>query len=611
MNRVFGNIGILLAAAFGGPIAPAHSQQLSLEGKAPNVVQVGEQFRLTYEIGADPSSFEGPALDDFYVVGGPGKSTSTSIRIINGKRSSSYTVTYTYYIQARKEGKFTIPPAKATVKGKEVSSNSIDMEVVKGNAPSTQQSGKSSAGKAGNASVAVSNDQIYVRILTNRTRVYQGQHLVVTLKLYTRVQVSNLGKNEMPDFNGFWSQEIPQPQQISLQRENVNGVIYNTGVIRKLLLFPQHTGEITIDPFKLEAIVRQKVSSGQGGIFDDFFSNYRDVSKMLVSPAVKIDVLPLPAGKPASFKGAVGDFKMTTSIDKTGVKTNDAITLKFTVSGNGNLKLLDAPDIKFPPDFETYDPKITTDIKNTASGQSGSKTFEFLLIPRHAGTYRLPPLDFSYFDLGDKSYKSIHGKQYTINVAKGAEDQQIGIVQGLSKEEYQKLSTDILYIKTGRIPLYRKGNYLFGSLRFFAVYAASLVLFVLIVILRRSRIKRMQNVEMVRNRKANKVAGKRLKVAHACLRGGQKEEFYESVLKAFMGYLGDKLNIPVSDLTKDRAAETLNRYGIDGELVRRFMGVIDECEMARYSPLGDEDRMGQVFEDSVRVLSDLEKKLKK
>ncbi len=611
MKKLIRHIILLTVLFIPGWAFHASGQGISVQGSAPGAVRSGEQFRLSYTVNANPSSFNGPALNDFYLLSGPNRSSSTSISIVNGRRTQSTTITFTYYLQATKQGKFTIAPATATVDRKQYQSNAVTVEVVKGSsAPSQQQQQQAPAGTQG-GTPAGADDQIFVRILTSTREVYQGQHIVATLKLYTRLQVNGLGKNNIPDFNGFWTQEIPQPTQISLQRENINGIIYNTGVIRKVLLFPQRTGEIEIEPFELEAIVRQKVSGGQGGVWDDFFSSYTNVSRMLVSPGVTIRVLPLPDGKPASYKGAVGKLSMKSEIDKTEAMTNDAITLKFTVSGNGNVKLIDAPDIKFPPDFEFYDPKVTTNIKNTESGQAGSKTFEFLLIPRHAGTFRLPPVQFSYFDLSDKSYKTTSSPEYTITITKGEDAQQINIVQGLSREEYQRLSTDILFIKTGKFRLLRKGSYLFGSGLFYLIYAACLASFIFIVILRRNRIKRMQNVEMVKNRRANKLAAKRLRIAQGCLRNQQREEFYEAVLKAFMGYLSDKLNIPVSDLTKDRAVETLHHYNTDKDLIDAFMEVISTCEIARYSPMGETEEMNKIYADSVRILSDLEKNLKR
>jgi hypothetical protein len=586
-----------------------YGQDVQFMASAPSVVSVGEQFRLDYTLNGAPSSFQGPQINDFYVLSGPNKSSSTSIQIINGRRSQSVTITYTYYLQATREGKYTIGPASCVLDKKQYNSNEVSIEVVKEAGAANQP--RTSPGPASTQKAAGATDQLYVRILTDRNSVYLGQHIVATLKLYTRLDVTGLGKADIPDFNGFWSQEIPQPSQISLQRENVNGVIYNTGIIKKVLLFPQRSGEISIEPFELEVIVRQKVGGETGGIWDDFFSTYTNVSKPLVSKPVTISVMSLPGNEPASFNGAVGQMKMSTTLDRMEAKTNDAITMKVSISGNGNIKLVEAPVINFPPDFETYDPKVTTNIQNTENGQTGSKTFEYLLIPRHAGKYRLPPVHFSYFDLSEKKYKSVSGQEYNITVSKGDEEEVVNITPGLSREEYQKLGTDILYIKSGPFSLYPLNRYLFGSLHFFMIYILALALFLFVVILGRAHIKRMQNVEMIRNRRANRLAGKKLKTAHDYLRTGQKEHFYEAVLNALMGYLSDKLNIPYSELTREKVVSVLGEYKVDPEITSRLMDLVHTCEQARYSPLEESAEMKTVYSDTVKFLSDLEKNLKR
>jgi len=585
-----------------------YGQEVQFQASAPAVVRVGEQFRLDYTMNGAPSSFQGPKLDDFYLLSGPNKSSSTSIQIINGRRSQNITITYSYYLQATREGKYIIEPASCVIDKNQYNSNPVQVEVIKdATAPAQPQVNQ---GAPGSQNVTAPSDQIFVKILTDRNSVYLGQHLVATLKLYTRLDVTGLGKTNIPDFNGFWSQDIPMPSQISLERENVGGVIYNTGVIKKVLLFPQRAGEITIEPFELETFVRQRVGGG-GGIWDDFFSNYTNVSKPLVSKPVAIKVMPLPGNVPSSFTGAVGRVKMSATIDKTETVTNDAITFRISITGNGNIKLVEAPHINFPPDFETYDPKVTTNVQNAESGQTGSKTFEYLLIPRHAGKYRLPPVQFSYFDLADNSYKSLASQEYNLNIAKGADEVATSVTSGLKKEEYQQIGTDILYIKQGASDLFPINRYLFGSMHFYLTYALALAIFLFIVILRRTHIKRMQNVEMIKNRRANKLARKRLKAASGYHKTGEKELFYESVLNALSGYLSDKLNLPVAELSKERITTLLEENSVDNEIINRLMDLIHTCEMARYSPVDQVSDMKAVYADAVQFLSDLEKTLKR
>ncbi|KPK80312.1 MAG: hypothetical protein AMS27_17185 [Bacteroides sp. SM23_62_1] len=583
------------------------AQDVQFTADAPSVVEMGEQFRLTFTLNARPSSFSPPELTNFYVLSGPNQSTSTSFQIINGKTSQSITITYTYYLQATTAGTFTIEPAQAVVDRKEYFSNPLSVEVVGEQKPAPSQQDQRTPSTQPQQLPA---EELFVRVLTDRKSVYQGEHIIATIKIYTRLTITGFGSSEMPDFSGFWSQDIESPTQISLQRENVNGVIYNTGVIRKVLLFPQKSGEIIIDPFKLETYIRQQISTPRS-IFDDFFGpSYSNVSKMLESEPVKINVKPLPADQPTTFTGAVGSMNINASIDKSGVKTNDAITLRFAVKGNGNLKLIESPKIDFPPDFDTFDPKVTTNIQNTSNGQTGNKTFEYLLIPRHAGNYRIPPVSFSYFNPEKESYQTLQTGEFRITVEKSEEDEQVNVIPGLSKEDLKILGSDILFIKADPFKLFPAGKILFGSLPFYFVYIISLLLFIIIVLIRRAHIKKRQNIELLKNRKASKVARGKLKQAYKCLKQDHKEEFFESLLKAFWGYLSDKLSIPISELSKDTAEKNLNTYISDQELIQRFLKVIDDCEMARYSPQSGTEQMDKLYTEAVKAITKMEQNLR-
>lgn len=585
----------------------AAAQDVTFTADAPRVVEVGEQFRLTFTLNARPSSFNPPDITDFYVLSGPNQSTSTSFQIINGKSSQSITISYTYYLQATTQGTFTIGPASTMVDRKEYSSNPVTVEVVEGErpAPSRQDQPATSTQPQ-----QLPDEQLFVKVIADKNSVYQGEHLIVTLKIYTRLSITGFGDSEMPDFSGFWSQDIESPTQINLQRENVNGVIYNTGVIRKALLFPQKSGEIIIEPFKLETYVRQQINTPRS-IFDDFFGpSYTNVSKILESDPVKIIVKPLPAAQPASFSGAVGSMNINASLDKSNVLTNEAITLTFTVRGNGNLKLVESPGIDFPPDFDTFDPKVSTNINNTSNGQTGSKTFEYLLIPRHPGNYRIPPVVFSYFDTQKKQYRILQTGEFMITVEKSDENEAVSVVSGLSKEELKILGSDILFIKAEQFKLFPAGKNLFGSLPFYLIYITSLLIFLLIVLLRRAHIKKRQNIELLKNRKASKVAQKKLRQASQYLRQNRKEEFHEALLKAFWGYLSDKLGIPASELSRETAEKNLDVYISDTDLITRFIRVIDDCEMARYSPQSGTEQMDALYAEAMKVIVKMEQNLR-
>ena len=582
------------------------AQDVTLTAEGPRVVEVGEQFVVNFSVNAKPSSFQAPDMKDFYVLSGPNQSTSQNFQIINGKASQSITVTYTYYLQATKPGTFIIPPAIVTVDKKDYNSNSLAIEVV----GTQKQPQTATQGEEPSAQQPVPDEELFVRVTTDKTSVYQGEHIIATLKIYTRLTISGFGSSEMPDFAGFWTKDIETPSQINLQRENVGGVIYSTGIIRKLILFPQKTGEITISPFKLETYVRQQVNTPRS-IFDDFFGqSYKDVAKMLESKSVVINVKPLPAGKPDAFSGAVGSMSIESEIDKTQVATNDAITIKIKVKGNGNLNLIEAPKIDFPPDFDNFDPKVTSNVTNSAAGQVGSKTFEYLLIPRHAGNYRIPPVSFSYFDLARKQYQTLTTNEFKISVSKGREDESVAVMSGMSKEELKILGNDILFIKPGPFKIYPAGKILFGTIQFYGLYAGSFIIFLAIVLFRRAHIKKIQNEELVRNRKANRVAKERLKQASAHLKQNKTEAFYESILKALWGYLSDKLNIPVSELSRETAGKNLSTRITETVLVDDLLSLIDACEMARFSPSADSQAMDKVYADSVKVISKLEQNIR-
>jgi hypothetical protein len=590
---------------------PAGAQEVSLSADAPGVVKVGEQFRLSYSVNARPSSFEAPEIKDFYVLSGPNQSTSTSLQIINGKRTSSYTITYTYYLQATGEGKFTIPPAKVVVEKKEYLSRPVEIEVIQEASQSGSGQGEAQPETRTQSSQDVDvTDELFIRIHTNKTRIYRGEPIIATIKLYTRLPLSGFGESEMPDFAGFWTQEIEAPSQLNLVRENVNGRIYNTGMIRKVILFPQKTGEIIIAPFKLETYIRQQVRR-QRSPFDDFFGpSYQNVMKLIESRPVRITVRDLPSGAPQGFKGAVGDLSIKAEIDKTKALTNDAITYRLTISGRGNIQLLEAPQINFPPDFEVYDPKVQTNVRNGDGGQTGSKTFEYLLIPRHAGNFRIAPVTMAYYNLEESSYRTLRTPEFKLEISKGEESETVGVIAGRTKEDLRIIGQDILFIKDESFRLHKIGASLFGSTLFILIYPATLGLFLLILLIHRKRVRKMQNVELIRNQRASKEARKRMKVAASHLKKNESEAFYEEVLKALTGYLVDKLSIPVSEMSREKAREGLKKHGIAEDIIKEYIELADVCEMARYAPSSAEEKMEEVYNRSTKVIGKTEQNLR-
>ncbi|MBI9059680.1 MAG: protein BatD [Labilibaculum sp.] len=581
---------------------------IKFTASAPNVVELGEQFRLTYSLNSKGKNIQLPALDGFRVLMGPSTSSNMSTQIINGKVTSSSSYSYTYVLLAEKEGKFNIKPASISVKGDKVSSNALTIEVVKVN--KTQQRSGNNQSENAAASQKITQENLFVKVHLDRKSVYMGEHIVATIKVYTRLTIAGFGDSKFPSFDGFLSQEVPTPGQISLQRENVNGTIYNTGIIRKLILFPQHTGEITIDPFELECIVRQQRANKRSGFFDDFFDNYQDLRVPRKSKPIKIRVKDFPKSKPASFDGAVGKFNLTTTIDKDSVKANDAITMRVKVSGNGNLKLIKPLEFNFPADFEVYDPKTTQNLKSSEKGMSGSTTFEYLIIPRHGGEYEIPSVDFSFFDPKARIFRTRSTPKFNIKVAKGDGDVSGTVISSFSKEKVKFIGKDIRFIKTNEFESQLKGEVFFGTTNFYLGYLIPFVLFILAFVFNRKRIKENADTIGQKNKRANRVAMKRLKAASASLKAKQKEQFYDEILKAIWGYTSDKLSLPLENLNKENISEILLDKGVEVELKDEFLSILDTCEFARYSPSAGSSEMDELYQTSMDTITKLEKNIK-
>ena len=596
----------------------AYAQEVEFKASAPAVVATGEQFRLSYTLNKEGSNLRVPTLEGFDLLAGPGTSQSFYSSTINGKTVQQVTYTYTYVLEGVKEGTYQIPPATVTVKGKEYQSNSLRIQVVKGSGESrnNSQSGGNTAAQT-NPNAAVNENNLFVKVDINRRQVYLGESLVATIKVYSKVDLTNFGRSKFPDFNGFLAEEVPTPQRIELVRETYDGQIYNVGIIRKILLFPQHTGEITIEPFELECIVRQRLTGGGRSIFDDFFGNYREVRAMRRSKPVTVTVKELPQqGKPVGFSGTVGNITMSSSISADTVRANDAITYKLTFRGTGNLKLLRAPSVGFPLDFETYDPKETRDLTVTANGLSGTVAFEYLLIPRYSGDYKIPSLRFSYFDPQSGTYKTLSSPEYDIHVLKGAEKGEAtaengSAVKSFKKEDVRMVGEDIRYLKTGNLGLRSTGVHFFGTTAYWLAFLIPLVLFILGAVLNRRRIKANADIVRVKNKAANKMARRRLKVAAGAMKAHNSELFYDEVLKALWGYMSYKLNIDRAELYRDNISDILQRKEVNDELVKEFISVLDTCEYARYAPGSNSDQeMGKVYADSIEVITKLDKAIK-
>ena len=607
-------IGLIILLFF---TSLAYAQNVEFKASAPSVVAVGEQFKLEYTLNKEGDNLKVPTLEGFDLLMGPSVGQSFYSSNINGKMTLNVTFSYTYILEGTKKGTFQIPGATVIIDGKEYTSNALKIEVVEGSRNSNGNQAATNRPVQPDANATVNDNNLFVKVEVSRRSLYMGESLMATIKVYTKVDLVNLGRTKFPDFNGFLAEEVPTPQRIELVREAVDGQIYNVGTIRKVLLYPQHTGEITIEPFELECIVRQRLANGDRSFFDEFFGNYKDVRAMRRSKPVTIQVKELPQlGKPAGFGGTVGNVTMATSLSADTVNANDAITYKVTFRGTGNLKLLKAPTINFPLDFEVYDPKESRDLNITENGTTGSVSFEYLIIPRYSGDYKIPAIRFSYFDSQSNTYKTIAGAEYNIHVRKGADKGQVETsagnqVKSFKKEDVRKVGEDIRYLKTEGLNLKAAGVRFFGTTLYWLALLIPFVLFVVGAVLNRRRIKANADIVRVKNKAANKMARKRLKVAASAMKNHNAEQFYDEVLKALWGYMSYKLNIDRAELNRDNISEILQSKGVEEDRIKEFIAVLDTCEYARYAPGSNSDQeMGKVYTDSIDVITKLDKAIR-
>lgn len=581
--------------------------------EAADVVVSGDQVRLVFTVNSqDIKDFRAPSIKGFDVLMGPSRSQQSSIQIINGKRTSNSSTAFTYILLAGSPGTYTIPAASVEVNGEKVFSNAISIKVL----PQDQTSGNSANNGGGSASSSrsqaagsrISANDLFITATASKTTVHEQEAILLTYKVYTVVNLRQL-YGKMPDLKGFHTQEVELPQQKTFTLEHYKGRNYNTTVWSQYVLFPQQTGKLEIPSITFDGVVAQQTVSDDP--FDAFFNGggYVEVKKKITTPKVVINVQPLPA-KPAGFSGAVGEFKLASSINATDVKTNDAVTIKLTLSGTGNMKLIGTPEVKFPQDFEIYDPKVTDDYKLTNSGLTGTKTFEYLAIPRHAGNFTIPAVEFTYFDLKSNSYKTLKTEAYNLKVAKGQGNADQVISDFTNKESVKMLGKDIRFIKLGDSSLRPKGDFFFGTVGYYLCYLIPLLLFVVFAVIYRQKALENANVAKVKTKKANKVATRRMKLAGKLLAENKKNEFYDEVLKALWGYISDKLSIPVSQLSKDNIEAELTNYGVQEALIAEFIGVLNECEYARYAPGNENEAMDKVYSASVEVISKMENSIK-
>ena len=598
----------------------AFADEVVFRAQAPKQVVVGRPFQLTYSVNQRSRDLRAPEFTDFDVLSGPYTSTSSSTSFVNGKRTSSFEQTYTYMLMARTAGTFTIGPATIKVDGENVQSNGVRIQVLPedeeaSSQPATQGRGQSTSGNSSSQSSQggnVSSENLFVRTIASKTRVHEQEALMVTYKLYfANVDVAQLTNNtKLPEFTGFLKQELEQGE-IQTELEHYNGRNYQTAVLYRTILYPQHSGEIKIDPANFEAVLRVQVQQRPRSIFDDFFGSYTNVTRMLTAPGVTIHVAALPSGKPAGFSGGVGRFTLTPSISQTEIQANEAVTIRLDIAGSGNMKLLKTPAIDWPEGFEPYDPKVTNNFNTTTAGVSGTKSIEYLAIPRSAGEYTIPAVKFSYFDIDEKAYKTLSTPEYTILVKRGAGEptangsQPSGVISYTQKEDIKQLGSDIRYIDTKKPSAVSRQRSAINYQWIWLWYVVPLIIALILLVVLRKQIKEAADITRMRYKRANKVAQKRLKAAAAALKANDKDHFYEEIERAAWTYLSDRLSIPTADLNKENIASILRQKGVSEELIKEVMAVLSTAEFARYAPATDH-AMDDLYADTTNLINKLE-----
>ena len=609
MRKLFISVLLALSAVL------AHAQT-SIQVQTHNVVALDEQFNVTFIIeGSKPSSFSWEPGEDFVLVWGPQQGRSTSVQIVNGKRTESSQTTYSYILKPVKAGKFTLAKASAKVKGDEIFSQEQTIEVVaSGSSSSSGQSASSGQSQSAQARPSqqgvISDNDIFMNISLSRTNVVLGEPITATVKLYQRVNISGFESASFPSFNGFWSQEIETPTNIEFSRETYNGQIYNAATLRKFVLIPQQTGQLKIDPAELVCLVSVRVSSGGNSIFDGFFDDYRTVRKKVVTKPMTVNVSPLPSGAPASFGGGVGEFSISAKVSKDSLLTHEAASLIVTVSGKGNVSLLETPKVSFPPDMEVYDTKVVSNV--SAGGLSGSKRYEYPFIPRSYGDFVIEPVKYSYYDVNQKKYVTLETAPIELKVGKGKEVDASSpvVVPGVNRKDVKNLDSDIRYINTKDPQLAAKGDFFIGSGLFWALMALITAAAVAFWLIFRKLAARRADVAGTRNRKATKMALKRLQLANTFLKQNLYTAFYEELHKALLGFISDKLNMPVAELSRERISETLKSENVQQEHIDTFISILDACEFARYSPSSGHEAMEAHYTSALDVISSIDSSMK-
>jgi hypothetical protein len=595
---------------------PAFSMgnDITFTATAKSQVRVGERFQLNFTINAEGKGFRGPEITDFQVLSGPNASTSSSVQIIQGRVQSKVEYVFSYILRANSEGTYTIPAARVTADGKEYVSNTVSIKVLPGSGGSTG-SGQSAAG-------ADTKDELFLRASVNNTNPYLGEQVIITYKIYTTISISNINTSKISSFPGYWAKDLFENlREYPQQREVINGKEYMVAEVKKFALFPQRTGEIIIQPGEVSCVAQIRTTGSRSRSSDPFFDSFfndpffnsriQNVEKQLNSNSLKINVKPLPTqNRPADFQGAVGEFSFQPEISATEVNANEPITMKFTLRGKGNLELIDPPVINFPPGFEVYDPETKNNITANASGISGSRSFEYLIIPRNPGDYSIKPATFSFFNPNTNQYRSLSSPEYNIQVNRTTSTSQAITFSGINQEEVQYITRDIRHIKLPPYQLRPINTFFFRSGTYYILLITPLLLSLAIIIFWRRTVKLRNDTAMLKYRKATKVSRKRLKLAGQFLKNKNENAFYEEVSRALWGYLSDKLIIDKASLSVDNVKDVLEKRKVTTNIINQFIETLNHTEYARFAPGNKSENMEKIYNKALAIISKIERELK-
>lgn len=564
-------------------------------------VEVGQRFQITFTVNSKGGSFTPPSFGRLQLLSGPNQ--SQSMQYVNGNVSQSTSISY--ILVADETGTIEIGPASIKVDGETYRTKAVELEIVKANPNgSNAQRNRQSQRQASGDQL---EDYVFVKAIVDKQSAYVGEKVTVTYKLYSKLTLSGINLESPPSFNGFWTQDIQSLyDQIQLSREQINGEIYQVAELQQTLLYPQRSGDLTIDPMSIKATV-QVQSRRTRSIFEQMFGSYENKEVITKSKAITLKVKPLPlAGKPTNFSGAVGKFNMKMNVNKDSLTANESVNLKIEISGTGNLPLINAPKLDFPVDFEVYDPETKNSFKTSASGATGKKTFDYLVIPRHSGEFDLKPYEFTYFDIASKSYKTINADPIQIVVAKGDDEENV-VYSGTRKEKVELLNTDIRHIHLNNVSLTIASDFFYSSLPFYLILLLILVAGIALYFASKKYKAINSDTIGLRKSKANKLAKKRLATAKKFLDAKEKAAFYEEISTALFGYFSDKFIIDAADLSQDKIVQLLEQHQYDREIQQAVKVVLEEADMARFAP---ESSINPtiLYEKSADIISKMESK---